>query len=246
VNKLHKKIEKNPEKALKMAANFEQLQRLSYIGAFAATVAHELRNPLATIRTAAYNLNRKNKDSNLDKHIRNIDKKVIEADRIINNMLFYSGLKKTVQEPVKIIAILEESLKRTSQRYSDRNIEIEKNYSCPEDACIKADSIQMKELFSNIISNAYDSIYSNNGKIILNAYCNKRNFILQVTDNGIGMAEEELEKFRELFYTSKARGTGLGLAVCKEVVDLHNGSMEIDSAPEQGTTVTVKIPKENG
>lgn len=99
------------EKTFELVAaqlDLEQAKRLSDIGVLAATVAHELRNSPATINIAVSNIKRKAKNPDLDKHLRNIEKKIAESNQIINNLLFYSRIKSPSYEKVNIMSIIEE------------------------------------------------------------------------------------------------------------------------------------------
>jgi two-component system sporulation sensor kinase A len=93
------------------------------------------------------------------------------------------------------------------------------------------------------LGNAYDAFKEFRGRIEVDAEKdNIGNIIVQVKDYGIGMDDEQLKRLFEPFYTTKAKGTGLGLTVCKQIVTLHNGSIEVRSLKEKGTTVTVTLP----
>lgn len=231
------------EKIKKSNELLERAKRLSDIGSLAATVAHELRNPLGVIRTAAYNIKRKARNPLLEGHLANIEKKILEADQIINNLLFYSRLKAPHIEKTRLFNILRDCIEAVKNKYTKCAITIAKSIGSIKDDFLEADPLQLVELFDNILGNAYDAFVESRGKIEVAARKdNLGNIIVQVKDYGIGMDNEQLKRIFEPFYTTKAKGTGLGLTVCKQIVTLHNGAIEIESEKGKGTTVAVTLP----
>jgi PAS domain S-box-containing protein len=219
-------------------------KRLSDVGTLAATVAHELRNPLAAIRMAAYNIRRKAKDQALDvdNHLFTIEKKVIESSQIINNLLFYSRLKPPNLESVNINEILEDSVEG-AQKQAKRNVTVRRNMNLDEKIIIAADPLQIKEICNNILNNAYDAVQDKGGVIDIGIVNDDETISIVIRDNGIGIDKDQLEKVFDPFFTTKTQGTGLGLAVCRQMVDMHGGRIGIDSEPGKGTMVTVTLPK---
>ncbi|HQJ15975.1 MAG TPA: ATP-binding protein, partial [Candidatus Omnitrophota bacterium] len=97
--------------------------------------------------------------------------------------------------------------------------------------------------FNNILNNAYEALENKKGIITITADYEPRSvFTVSFTDNGAGISPDILEKISRPFFTTKSKGTGLGLAVCHQLLALHNGSMQIKSAIGKGTTVTVTLP----
>ncbi|MDD5454856.1 MAG: PAS domain S-box protein [Candidatus Ratteibacteria bacterium] len=222
-------------------------RRLSDIGTLAATVAHELRNPLAAIRMASYNIKRKAKNPWLDKNLENIEIKISDSEKIINNLLFYSRLKKPILEQVNIYKILEECLVNTKAHYSKQSLKIHKQLREIKDINIEADKLQMQELFGNLLNNAYEALPATGGEIEIGALTQGTNFIkITIKDNGTGMDEESLKKVFEPFFSTKAKGTGLGLTVCYKIVQFHDGSIDVQSKKGEGTSVSIVLPIKRG
>ena len=220
-----------------------QSKRLSDIGALAATVAHELRNPLAAINIAMQNIRRKKQDLPINKHLDSIEKKVVESDQIIGNLLFCSRLKMPHYETVNILSILDECMGTIKKKDGKKKVKFIKKID-KTNVLIDADPLQMRELFNNILNNAFDAIESKEGIIIIGLEINDTASLdFSFTDNGIGISEEDLKKIQEPFFTTKAKGTGLGLTVCQQIVTLHNGEFDIKSELGKGTTVTISLPK---
>jgi signal transduction histidine kinase len=231
------------EKLFITQKELESARRLSDIGVLAATVAHELRNPLGVIRTAAYNIKRKAQNPLLESHLNNIEKKILESDQIINNLLFYSRLKMPHYESVRICDILNESIDFVAKRFRGSNVSVIKKINPVKKDLIDADPVQMSELFNNILNNSYDACADRNGVIEIRAVKDKRgNIEMFFKDNGVGIDKEDLKNIFEPFFTTKAKGTGLGLTVCNQIVSLHQGRISIDSEKGKGTTVAVIVP----
>lgn len=242
---LEREIKKRSEELLKANEELNKVKRLSDIGLLAATVAHELRSPLAAIRTATYNIRKKSGDPLLESNLGNIDKKVVESDRIINNLLAYSSIKVPQIEKVDLSQIVDECMGFLRDVFRERNISIQATYECKKADCvIEADPVQIREVFSNILNNAFESIPTGNGKVDIHV-CAKDRYTLQIAfkDNGEGISGDHLKRVFEPFFSTKTKGTGLGLAVCYQIIKLHNGTITIESKVRKGTTVVITLPR---
>ncbi|HTZ11894.1 MAG TPA: ATP-binding protein [Candidatus Margulisiibacteriota bacterium] len=217
-------------------------KRLSDIGMLAATVAHELRNPLAAIKMASYNIKRKSKDSALESHLKNIDIKVDESEQIISNLLFYSRIKMPRLDSINIHNILKACIHDAQERFAQKHAVIDSDLNSMKDMLVKADALQMKEVFSNILVNAFEAIPDEGGRITLKSVKGENVLKIAINDNGEGIDEGVLNRLFEPFFTTKAKGTGLGLPLCREIMHLHNGSIEIESKKGSWTTVTLSLP----
>ncbi len=223
-----------------------QARRLSDIGTLSATVAHELRNPLAAINLAVHNIRRKKRqDTAIEPHLDSINKKILESDRIIDNLLFYSRLKTPHYEAVNIYSVLNECIDSAKKRYDAQNVSVIKKLMSVKNLIIQADPFQMKELFVNILNNAFDAVSGKKSAITIGArLINHKSIELCFHDNGVGVNSADISSVFEPFFTTKAKGTGLGLTVCHQIVTLHQGSIAIKSPKNKGTTVTIILPKD--
>ena len=220
----------------------DRAKRLSDIGTLAATVAHELRNPLAAIKMATYNIKRKAQNPILDKHLGNIDAKVEESEQIITNLLFYSRLKIPHYGKINIHNILTSCINEAAARFSRANVYVDVNVEAIKATLVEADPLQVKEVFSNIINNAYDALPEDGGRIDISGQPLESAVKIAVKDSGIGISSEDLTHVFEPFFTTKAKGTGLGLPVCRQIVNMHNGSIDIQSEKNKGTVVEITLP----
>ena len=220
----------------------ERTKRLSDIGALAATVAHELRNPLAAINISSAIIKRKTKDENITRYLSNIEKSVTESDQIINNLLYYSRIKPPYLEDVNVYNIIDECIGNIKTK-TKKTISIKKDVSLLKDISITADPLQIKEVFNNILNNAYDAVPEKKGKIELTSSYNGKFVKILIKDNGVGIDKGDIERVFNPFFTTKAKGTGLGLSVCKQIVNMHGGTIDIQSNVDNGTTVSISLPK---
>jgi PAS domain S-box-containing protein len=238
-----KLVGERTDQLLAMQKELAESKHLSEIGQLAATIAHELRNPLAAIRTAAYNISQKSDNRALNSHLANIEKKVLESDQIINNLLSYARIKKPHYENVSVYEILEECINAVRERFLKWKVSVRKKCDCKKDDYIAADPLQIRELFNNILNNAYESFSEKKGNLSIAAhYVSRMDFTVSFEDNGVGITPEDIKKISEPFFTTKSKGTGLGLTICHQLIKLHNGSMVIKSEKNKGTTVIVTLP----
>jgi len=221
----------------------EAARRLADVGTLAATVAHELRNPLAAIRMATHNIRRKADNPVLDRHLATIDKKVSDSDQIISNLLFYSRIRTAQYQQVDIAGLLDEVMDALAVRHQGRSVSIARGYRALAGRSIEADPLLLKELFENVLGNAVDAVADAVGSIEVAAdVSDPERCVVRVGDNGPGIDPAVLPKVFEPFFSTKSKGTGLGLAVCRTIAGLHQGEVTIDSGAGRGTTVTVTLP----
>lgn len=231
----------NLSRLKKATEELNQIKRLSDIGRLAATIAHELRTPLAVIEAAIYNIEKKCKNNSIEMHIGNIEKKIAEAGLIITNLLTYAKIKMPVYEKVKIAELLNECIENIKNQFINHNVKITKKFN--NNITLNIDQFQIKEVFTNILTNAFQSLANNTGEIIINLKVNDNNIEINFEDTGIGIEEKDLDKIFEPFFTKKTRGTGLGLSICREIINLHNGKIKIKSKVGIGTDVTIILPQ---
>ena len=241
-DELEYKVAQRTAELIEVNKKLNDVKRLSDIGTLAATVAHELRNPLGVIRTAAYNISRKVKTADIEKHLVHIEKKILESDQIINNLLNYSNIKMPNYEKINIYDFLEECVAFVKGRFEKQEVLIFKKFRGLKKRILIADSFQLREVFNNILDNAFQAMAEKSGKLTIKSKIEGNNFIVYFKDNGIGIAKDELNRVFEPFFTKKSKGTGLGLAICSELINLHNGTININSKIGKGTEVEIRLP----
>lgn len=234
-------VDERSKELIKTQKELKHFSRLADIGTLAATVAHELRNPLGVIHLAAYNLKKEKTELGDNRHLANIEKKVWEGNQIIDNLLSYARIKIPNYENVRIINILDECVASAQERFGEKGIIIEKKYEDGLDF-IETDPNQIREIFLNILNNACQAIATPSGKVELRARREGDMVKVSIKDTGVGIAPEDMDKIFEPFFTRKSKGTGLGMTICNELVNLHQGKIEIRSQLGEGTEVCVFLP----
>ncbi|MGA1870510.1 MAG: PAS domain S-box protein [bacterium] len=238
-----KLVDEKTKELVKIQIKLSEAKRLSDIGLLAATVAHELRNPLAVIKMACFNIRQKRINPTIDRNLENIEDRLSESNQIINNLLFYSRIKIPHFENIDIYHVLEVCISEVNLRLHKKRGMICKNWGISDRYIIEADPLQIKELFINILNNACDAVREPYGEIEVGVKSDSNGFIhIYVKDNGSGISAEDLTMVYDPFFSTKSNGTGLGLTICFQIVKLHDGCIKIISEKEKGTTAKVKLP----
>lgn len=235
-------VKERADALLDIQAELERAKRLSDIGTLAATVAHELRNPLAAITISAVIIKRRTKDDVIKEQLKNINKMIDESDQIINNLLFYSRLGEPHHKNIIIYDIIDECVENL-KRQAKKHVHFKRNFEYLKELIMSADPIQMKEVFHNLLHNAVDAVSDCDGEIEISASSYPEFIKIQIKDNGQGIDIRHQGKVFDPFFTTKAKGTGLGLTVCNQIMNIHGGSIDMESEVGKGTTVTIVLPK---
>jgi signal transduction histidine kinase len=240
---LERLVQQRTEALLESRIELERAKRLSDIGALATTVAHELRNPLAGINLAAYNIQRKTHEKELlGKHIETIEKKVIESNQIIDNLLFFSTLKPPNMQPACLYELIKESEEIAKSKAKCKTVRINNKSDILKDLLIEVDPLQIKEVFGNIFNNAIEA-FTEQSEITVLVNQDGKYIKITITDTGIGMDKDVKEKAFRPFFSTKSKGTGLGLTVSKQIIENHNGSISIESTKGKGTSIILRLPR---
>ena len=241
---LEKLVREKTDELVESHKKLAAAKRLSDIGMLAATIAHELRNPLGVIQAALYNIKRERQNPSLDNHLKNINKKINESNQIIRNLLSYSHIKKPHYEKIKLSLLLDECIKDMSSKHWQQTVKIHKKIDCSRDIEIEADRLHLIELFYNLLDNAYNALLNKKGVIDIKLNYNPEKNTVTVTmeDNGVGISRNDLPRIYEPFFTKNVRGIGLGLTVCSQVMERIGGSIQIESKPGVGTIVKAIFP----
>jgi signal transduction histidine kinase len=216
-------------------------ERINAIGELAAMIGHDLRNPLTGITSATYYL-RKKYGTLMDEKGRDmlevIEKDIEYSNKIINDLLEYSkAIKPDLKETNPKSAVVE----ALSHVDFPKNIQlIDLTETTPT---IKIDIDRMKRVFINLIKNAVDAM-PDGGKLTITSEKANGKVKIAFADTGMGISEENLKKLFGPLFTTKAKGMGLGLAICKRVVEAHGGKISVESVVGKGTVFTIIIPAE--
>jgi signal transduction histidine kinase len=226
-----------------------QAQKLSSVGALASSVAHEFNNILTTIiNYARLALRSEGDDTARTQALERILKGSQRAATLINSMLGFARNTTTRHEHADLAAIVDEVLVLCEKDLSKHRIQVEKKYHArPHAEVVPA---QIEQVLLNLILNARQAM-PRGGRLLLEVRDNPRTRMveLKVADTGVGIPPERLRLIFEPFYTTKEPdtnghgGTGLGLSVCRQIIEQHHGRIRVESMAGKGSTFTVKLPQ---
>jgi signal transduction histidine kinase len=236
---LETKLKEANQNLKTLEAKLLKAERLAAIGELAGIIGHDLRNPLQGIMGATHYLRMHTKeysDVACTEMLNEIDDCIKRSDKIINDLIEYSQaitLHPVLTDPKTLTT---QSLKQVT---IPANIEIINNTTAKP--TLKVDDYKIEHAFAAIIKNAFDAM-PNGGKLTINSKKSHDSIIFSFCDTGIGMNEEILSKLWLPLFTTKAKGMGFGLAVCKRLVEAHGGQITAKSSVGQGTIITVVLP----
>jgi PAS domain S-box-containing protein len=224
-------------------------ERLSDLGTALATITHELKNPITAIDLAAYNIKRKTGEQDIiGRQLETIEKKVQESNQIIDDVLAFTRINPPRLQEINLYTLLKECEHTVAARHHGIAIKLLIRKETVQDLRLKADPVQLTEVLSNLLNNAYDVLissdhYRQTGVIEVSAGETEQDIIISIKDNGPGIPQAEKEKLFEPFFTTKPKGTGLGLAISKRIIENHGGKITIESESGKGTIINIYLPK---
>jgi signal transduction histidine kinase len=215
-------------------------ERLAAIGQVAAAVGHELRNPLGVltnslylVRTAVASGDREK----IERHLATAEREIGAAVVIVEGLLDFARQSEPEQDVVDLDDLVDESLGVASP---PPGIEVARR-GLDEIGAVRADRQQLRQVLLNLLTNAYAAM-DGTGVLTIEAVPGAGGVEIRVTDTGVGMDEETVNHIFDPFYTRKAKGIGLGLAVSRRIVEAHGGTIAARSAPGEGTTFVIAMP----
>lgn len=214
-------------------------ERLAVIGEMAAVLAHEIRNPIGSIKGFAQYLTEKSAEGKEELGI--IVDEARRLERLTEDLLLYAKPSEARIEEFSLRELANESVKVLQESDRVKQTAITVNTAVPGDIMIVSDREKLNQILSNILQNAADAI--NEGGIIeLRALQAGVKIIIIISDNGCGMDEKTKSMAFASFFTTKAKGTGLGLAIVDKLTKVLGGRIELDSKPANGTVFRIELP----
>lgn len=225
-----------------------QAARLAGVGELAASIAHELNNPLATVSLRVEGvLSKTPADDPRRKPLEIIEGEVERMARLVSNLLQFSRAGRDQVSTVDVCEELVKTTELTEHHLRKRQIVVSTEFA-PAVPHIHADRQQLRQVFLNLFTNAADAMPSG-GRLIVRVQPSELPggapaVAVEVADTGMGIPPDHLDRVSEAFFTTKedGKGTGLGLAICKRIVHQHHGKLEIESTVGVGTTVCITLP----
>jgi signal transduction histidine kinase len=220
-----------------------QADKLSSLGRMAAGIAHEINNPLAGILLYSSNLVKKVPETGpIKKGLEVIIHETVRCRGIIQDLLEFSRQREPVKTLVDLNGVINKALSILSNEFRLNRITLEKKLSehLPN---VLIDVNQIEQVFINFLMNAIEAVQGQ-GQVSVRSYKSEDNqgVVVEIEDTGMGIPKEHLEKIFEPFFSTKPKGTGLGLAVNYGIIQKHGGQIKVSSQPGRGTTMTIRLP----
>jgi PAS domain S-box-containing protein len=237
---------KRAEQALREAHELRiRTERLAAIGQLAASVGHDLRNPLGAIRNAWYFIQRKlagaavMSDPRVARFAALIDRELVRSAAIIDDLLDFTRDRPPQLVACPLRALVDEAMSVVELPSKEVHVDNEIPESMPAPFL---DPAQLRQVLVNLLQNAVDAVDVASGWVKVRASIDGEAAVIDVVDNGRGMPAEVRDRVFEPLFTTKLKGTGLGLAIVANVVKRHGGTIEAMSAEGEGTTFRVRVP----
>lgn len=240
--KLEAKVEEATKEIKEKQKELIKSEKLATIGELAAGVAHEIRNPLSGIAIALELMTNETDNSEHKQTISDILNEILRLDRIIKELLQLGHPRSLNLIECTPNEIVEKALNLVTLKAKEKGIEIRKEFKC--DGTFFVDYELIEQVILNILLNGIESMDKYPGKIAIQTIKNNGFVSIVISDNGRGIDEKDTEKIFQPFYSTKAKGTGLGLTISSRIIENHLGEIIIDSKEGSGTSFTLKIPSD--
>jgi signal transduction histidine kinase len=242
-----KALERSHQQLKESQAQVIQAEKLKSLGQLAASIAHEVNNPLSGVLVYIQLLTRKiarheSDDQVTLDYLTKIEAELIRSTKLVQNLLNFSRESPLELQQVNLNSVVNRAFDLVSQAAKKQNVRVfnELDPSLPE---ISADANQIQQVCINLMLNAIQAMQLG-GRLTLHTYAQDAQVKLEVKDTGIGIPPENIGKIFTPFFSTKPeiKGVGLGLAVAYGIVQRHNGKIEVTSRPGEGTVFTVSLP----
>ena len=216
--------------------------KLAAVGELAAAVAHEVNNPLQTILNLTYLISSDPAAAPLQEDLKLVEEEVLRARSIVQGLLEFARRGEVRRGMEDLNAIIQAVVNLAQVRVRDGRVQVECRLH-PELPRVWADGEQLRQVFMNLISNAFDAM-PQGGTLTIATRAEDGHVVVEFSDTGCGIPQEIQARIFEPFFTTKGpgQGTGLGLAVSHSIVERHGGTISVRSAVGRGTTFTVVLP----
>ncbi|MCM8769740.1 MAG: ATP-binding protein [Candidatus Omnitrophica bacterium] len=217
-------------------------EKLASFGAMAARIAHEIKNPLVSIRTLAQLLPSRYMDSEFRESFSHLASKEVERiNSLVEEILNFASPRQLYLREVNLIDIIDSTLEVFSVQCEGRNINIHRRW-LSNNVSIECDEGKIRQALLNIFLNSRDAIVGE-GNLEVELRDDGEMIEISIWDNGTGMSPDVLKRIFDPFFTTKPRGTGLGLPIVASIIDEHGGNIRVESEENRGTLVVIRLPR---
>lgn len=218
-----------------------QAAKLAAIGELASNVAHEINNPLTSIMGYAELIKEEDDIVNILHDVEIIEKESMRARDIVQQLLEFARKRPLEVRQVDVNSMIRDVVNLIAVQIKDARSRIREQYA--ELPVISGDPNQLKQVFLNLISNAFDALPEQEGRISITTSKRNDHVVIDIADNGHGISQEILPRIFEPFFTTKReKGTGLGLSITYKIIQSHGGKIDVKSEEGKGTRFTISLP----
>ncbi|WP_339805075.1 HAMP domain-containing sensor histidine kinase, partial [uncultured Marinobacter sp.] len=214
-------------------------EKMAVLGEFATGVAHEVRNPLATIKLTVQALEKGEPDDRRRNLLVSVEEEIDRLNRVVGDLLDYGRPVAGEPQAVDVRRVFRHASVLTSGLADQREVSV--TATGDSRLAVYASPDQIIQCLVNLVANAIEACEPG-GSVHLRAFRNGDRLTVDITDNGCGMDSDTLTRVTEPFFTTRQDGTGLGLSITRQLIELNGGDIHISSAPGFGTTVSVSLP----
>lgn len=236
------KLRRQTDLLLKTEKRIETAARLSTLGELSASLAHEIRNPLASIRLVSDNLRDLFvPDDAGAEYLEILSREVDRLNQVVSQYLSMARMQKSQQQDVDVNQAIRDVLALISQPAARQNVELA--FQENQLPGIEGDQTQLKQAFLNLALNALQAM-PDGGRLDVASYIEQDKLFITFTDSGQGLPDQDPEQIFTPFYTTREKGTGLGLAITRRIIEAHAGTIHALPGEAAGTRFTIQIPCE--
>jgi|GEM_PF-1215282 signal transduction histidine kinase len=247
-------LQRQNEEIRKAQAQMIRSEKFASMGQLAASIAHEISNPLAGILTYVKLIRRKlESGQSLEEHketyrhyLLTMERETERCGNIVKNLLDFARSSEPDLREIDVHRVLEDTLFLLKFKLMMHDVVLEKDYG--EIPPVSGDFGQLKQVFLNVILNALEAMKGEDRRLQIRTTYHResKSIFVEIQDTGEGISEENIYKVFDPFFTTKPRGTGMGLAVVYGILEKHNADINIDSEPGKGTKVTIQLNAATG
>jgi PAS domain S-box-containing protein len=218
-------------------------EKLAYTGRIAASIAHEIRNPLTNVSMSVQQLKKGNRIKQEGfKHVEIVERNIERINYLITELLNCARPAKLNLQPYNIHKVLKDILESTKTKINLQKIKVTKNFASKLPV-LKVDKEQIERALLNLITNAIEAM-PHGGNLTIITELNGNFFMVKIHDTGKGIPEKDIIKIFDPFFSTKPQGVGLGLSICYGIIVSHGGIIEVESTLKGGSIFTVSLPIE--
>jgi signal transduction histidine kinase len=236
-------LKRRNEKIKNFEGELIRANKLSTLGELASSIAHEIKNPLISIQGFARRIGTTEDREKLEKYAKFIEQEADRLSQVLAKLLGFSRMDEPKKDPINLNDIVDDTvlfMEHHLTRFKNVEIAVEKEPDLP---VVQVDRIHVQQTMVNILMNGAQAM-PGGGKILIKTGRGDQYVFISITDTGVGIKEEDLERIFEPFFTTKEKeqGTGLGLSLCKRLIEANAGKIEVESTVGRGTTFRIMIP----